>query len=211
MSTVMTKYTRLEFNTEEAYFKQACAELYPTFDHPHKAQLRTAYDKIMEGGVDRPEFERPDECPALSPLQIEFAEGVSKLVMEYFDSASPSATAVYTFLAFEGLDPKEGYHISEGKHVIDLFARFVDLGKGAYDYIARRAVQQTHVDPRFIVIRLADDCRRYGVRTLRAPTAKGEVMFSLDPLQHHKNFDNQTFIPAIGGYYGIVGKASAEE
>lgn len=210
MSTVMTKYTRINLNTAELYFKQACAELYPTFDHPNKAQLRAAYDKIMDGGVERPDFERPDECPALTPLQVEFAEGVAKLVEEYFDSASPSATSVYTFLAFEGLDPKEGYHISEDKHVIDLFARFVDLGKGAYDYIARRAIQQTHVDPRFIVIRLADDCKRYGVRSLRAPTSEGEVMFSLDPLEHHKKFDNQIFIPAIGGYYGIVGKTRSE-
>ena len=210
--TVITKYTRLYMASENPtfYYDQACAELFPQYDHPNKQKLREAHDYFEASGQAVDPKERPAECEPLNDAQQELATAVGMAIEEYFRSASPPSSAIYLYLACESLDREHGYDLNSAGN-INGFTALMERGRGIYDFIANKQIDQTHIDPRFAVIRLAADCKRHGLRSLRMPAGGVEVMYSLNPIQHYEAFDNQKFIPAIGGYYGIVSKPGARD
>lgn len=191
----------------EFYFNQANAELFPRHSNKSKRQQHALWAACDTQPVDRgPE---PEVGPELNHAQVELCKRVATDIEDYFNSCKPTSSAVFIFLACESLPMGIFWTVDNAEHA---YNKLLVRGAGIYDYLALKMIDQTHVDPRLAVLRLAHDCERYNLRSLRMPTGNGQdVMFSLDPITTYPQFDNVKYIPATCGYYGIVAKGGRDE
>jgi hypothetical protein len=130
---------------------------------------------------------------------------------EYHNSCSPSLDAIHTVLGIQSLDPE----LVEDRRVArypDMQADIHSRGQGAFDYAKNVLIHQTNIDPRFAVLKLEAESRRYAINNLRMPAGNGmDIMYSREPLADYPNFDNTVFVPPSQGYYGIVGTGGARD
>lgn len=187
------------------YLHQAMAELFPNNLNPNKEAMLTITsaeepDKSIEFLKAR-DFK--DQAP-LNDEQLQLCTWVGESIAEYFSKPNPDKSAIFVYLACECLDPDEGYHWSETDTAFSALKELVRMGMGAYAYAERQLIQQTYIDPRFAVLKLAADCKRYSLKRLRMTAMGVDVMWSSEPYPLLEKFDNERFIPATTGYYGIV-------
>lgn len=188
------------------YLYQAMVELFPNHNNPNKAHQLALWEAGDTPLVDR--GPRPETGPDLTAIQLLVATSVASQIETYFASCNPDKYAIYTYLACCALDPKVGIsdHAPDAS-LGDLMLALFNAGKGIYHYASNVLIDQTNIDPRLAVLSLEANCNRHNLHSLRMPTGNGEdVFYSCTPLEHYPVFNNVTYIPALKGYYGIVGK-----
>lgn len=182
------------------YLHQAMAELFPNNHNPNKEALRTlwlAEDPATRGA-------EPVQQEILNDEQLKLCELMADAIGDYFSRPNPDARSIFAYLACECLDPDEGYPWSGSDTAESAFKEMQRMGFGAYKYAERQLIQQTYIDPRFAVLKLAADCKRHNLNRLRMTAMGVDVMWSREPYPLLEKFDNERFIPALDGYYGIV-------
>lgn len=191
----------------EFYFNQANAELFPRHSNKSKRQQHALWAACDTQPVDRgPE---PEVGPELTQPQARLCNLVAENIKGYFESCKPQSQDVFIYLACESLPMGIFWTVDNAEHIHE---KLVVRGAGIYDFLHAQMLDRTNVDPRLAVLRLSQDCERYNLRSLSMPAGNGlDVRFSLDPMQHYTDFDNQLFIPATSGYYGIVKKGTRDE
>lgn len=136
---------------------------------------------------------------------------LGKLWDEYHNSCSPSLDAIHAVLGIHSLDPELVEHRRVARYP-DMQADIHNRGQGAFDYAKQVLIHQTNIDPRFAVLKLEAESKRYDINNLRMPAGNGmDIMYSRQPLADYPNFDNTVFVPASTGYYGIVGTGGARD
>ncbi|MNT35873.1 hypothetical protein D3C72_1719200 [compost metagenome] len=136
---------------------------------------------------------------------------LGKLWDEYHASCKPRLDAIHAVLGIQSLDP-ELVEYRRAARYPDMQTDIHNRGQGAFDYARQVLIDQTHIDPRFAVLKLEAESLRFGINNLRMPAGNGmDIMYSRDPLPDYPGFDNTVFIPALHGYYGIVGTGGARD
>lgn len=187
------------------YLHQAMAELFPNHLNPNKeAMLSATSADAPDTPLEFPTASDFEGQVALNTEQVQLCTWVGESIAEYFSKPNPDKSAIFVYLACECLDPDEGYHWSETDTAFSALKELVRMGMGAYAYAERQLIQQTYIDPRFAVLKLAADCKRYSLKRLRMTAMGVDVMWSSEPYPLLEKFDNERFIPATTGYYGIV-------
>lgn len=196
----------------EFYLLQAMVELFPNHNNPNKQKLRDHWD-ACKGEETELKEPRPPEGPELSDTQVRLCKQVAHYINDYFQTSHPEADSIYVFLAIEALNPEKGLHWFPAEATTaEMLHDLLLSGRGIYNYAKRQLIDQTHIDPRFAILSLEAFCDRHRLGSLRMPTSCGmDVFYSRTPLAHYPRFDNQLFVPALKGYYGIVGKGGRDD
>lgn len=128
---------------------------------------------------------------------------------EYYASCSPSLHSISAVLGIRSLDPQmTDMRVNEVPIVLDeIFAR----GMGVLEYVQNNLIDKTTFDPQFAVLALEAMCKQHKLNNFRTPTGHGhDIVYSIKPFSDDRyGFDNDLYIPATVGYYGIVGKSGA--
>lgn len=189
----------------EFYLHQAMVELFPNHNNPNKQKQLDLWE-LVNGP-------RPEADPELSDTQVRLCKQVAHYIDDYFQTSHPEADSIYVFLAIEALNPEKGLHWFPAEATTaEMLHDLLLSGRGIYNYAKRKLVDQTHVDSRFAILSLEAYCDQHKLNSLRMPTGNGmDVFYSRTPLEHYPRFDNQLFVPALKGYYGIVGKGGRDD
>lgn len=126
----------------------------------------------------------------------------------YFDSNRPGFDIIAFHLGMQCVKAMGGVWLWEGS-ALAMWTKIHDMGAGVYFHGRRVVEQQSKFDPMFTVIGMEVICDKHKLNSFKCPGIDGtDLLYSHDPIPNPV-FDNSKYIPALRGYYSVIGTGGA--
>lgn len=145
----------------------------------------------------------------LSPVHCELIRMLQDVPQIYFATNRPRFDIIAIHLGMQCVESMGGVWLWEGS-AISMWNKIHDMGAGVY-FHARKVVDiQSKFDPMFTVIGMEVMCDKHRLNSVKCPGIDGtDLLYSHDPIPNPV-FDNGLYIPALRGYYSVIGTGGAQ-
>lgn len=126
----------------------------------------------------------------------------------YFNSNRPDFESICTYLGMKCVEAMGGVWMWEGTG-FQMHKKILDMGAGVYMFGRHIVENQIKFDPMYTVMHMERMCDKHNLTTIKCPAEGGlDLMYSHDPIPNPV-FDNSKYIPALRGYYSVIGTGGA--